>query len=97
MRRNGHGIVEEERLTHREAADEALVMGLRLAEGVDADSRRYGIEMVDWAAVKRFEDAGLLERDGTRLTATSAGRLVLDSLLGAIAASSPSNSALQHS
>ena len=97
MRRNGHGIVEEERLTHREAADEALVMGLRLAEGVDADSRRFGIEMVDWAAVKRFEDAGLLERDGTRLTATSAGRLVLDSLLGAIAASSPSNSALQHS
>ena len=97
MRRNGHGIVEEERLTHREAADEALVMGLRLAEGVDADSRRFGIEMVDWAAVKRFEDAGLLEQDGTRLTATSAGRLVLDSLLGAIAASSPSNSALQHS
>ena len=97
MRRNGHGIVEEESLTHREAADEALVMGLRLAEGVDADSRRFGIEMVDWAAVKRFEDAGLLERDGTRLTATPAGRLVLDSLLGAIAASSPSNSALQHS
>ena len=37
MRRNGHGMVEEEALTAREAADEALVMGLRLAEGVDAE------------------------------------------------------------
>ena len=38
MRRNGHGIVEEEPLTAREAADEALVMGLRLSEGIDASS-----------------------------------------------------------
>ena len=33
MARNGHGMVEEEVLSAREAADEALVMGLRLAEG----------------------------------------------------------------
>ena len=36
--RNGHGIAEEEPLSPVEAADEALVMGLRLAEGIDADA-----------------------------------------------------------
>ena len=34
-RRNGHGLVEEEMLSAGEAADEALVMGLRLSEGID--------------------------------------------------------------
>src|SRR4051794_11815770 len=33
--RNGHGVAEEAPLSAVEAADEALVMGLRLAEGVD--------------------------------------------------------------
>src|SRR4029453_17668735 len=36
LRRNGHGMAEEERLSARERADEALVMGLRLSEGIDA-------------------------------------------------------------
>src|SRR4029453_11377612 len=33
--RNGHGLVEEEPLSGGEAAREALVMGLRLAEGIE--------------------------------------------------------------
>jgi adenine phosphoribosyltransferase len=45
--RNGHGILEEERLTAAERADEALVMGLRLSEGIDAgavaDRLRLGL------------------------------------------------------
>ena len=36
LARNGHGMAEEQPLTPVEAADEALVMGLRLAEGIDA-------------------------------------------------------------
>lgn len=97
LARNGHGIVEEERLTPIEAADEALVMGLRLAEGVNADPERFGVEIVCWDAVDRMAATQLLERDGTRIRTTAAGRLVLDSLLGAIAATTPSNSALQPS
>ena len=31
----GHGLVTDELLTHEEMADEFLLMGLRLAEGVD--------------------------------------------------------------
>jgi len=86
--RNGHGMVEEELLSHREAAHEALVMGLRLAEGIDTDelARRLGIDsIVDPSAVERLEKLGLLSQRGTRLTITPAGRLLLDSILGEIA------------
>jgi len=88
MRRNGHGIVEEESLSPREAADEALVMGLRLTEGIDAIAleRRFDVPVVDWAAVERYSGEGLLERDDSRIRATARGKLGLDSLLAAIAA-----------
>jgi oxygen-independent coproporphyrinogen-3 oxidase len=88
MRRNGHGIVEEQTLSAREAADEALVMGLRLSEGIDAAAleRRFDVPLVNWVAVERYLDAGLLERSGDRIRTSSRGRLILDSLLAAIAA-----------
>ena len=88
MRRNGHGIVEEEPLTAREASDEALVMGLRLSEGIDvaAVEQRFAVPVVNWSAVEHHSNTGLLEFDGGRIRATPQGRLVLDSLLAAIAA-----------
>ena len=87
--RNGHGLVEEEVLSPVEAAQEALVMGLRLAEGIDpvALARRVGVErLVDEAAVDRIAGHGLLEREGERLRTTPAGRLLLDMILTEIAA-----------
>ena len=87
--RNGHGLVEEERLTREEAAHEALVMGLRLAEGIHpaALADRLGVErIVDDTAVERLAGHGLLERDGPILRTTPAGRLLLDSILAEIAA-----------
>ena len=89
MARNGHGLVEEEPLTATEAAHEALVMGLRLAEGIDpaALARRLGLDrLVDDAAVDRLAHHGLLERRGPILATTPAGRLLLDSILAEIAA-----------
>ena len=88
LRRNGHGIVEEEALHPGEAADEAFVMGLRLAEGIDphALEQRFGTKIVDERAVDRLVKSGHLSRDGGRLRATPAGRLVLDRVLGEIAA-----------
>ena len=87
LRRNGHGIAEEDRLSAREAADEALVMGLRLAEGIDtaALEERFGLPLVDLNAVDRLEASGHLSRSGTLIAATPAGRLVLDRLLAEIA------------
>lgn len=87
--RNGHGLVEEESLSPREAAHEALVMGLRVADGIDtaALADRLGVErIVDQAAVARLERLGLLERHDRRLATTPAGRLLLDSILAEIAA-----------
>ncbi|MDQ3080017.1 MAG: radical SAM family heme chaperone HemW [Pseudomonadota bacterium] len=87
--RNGHGLVEEEVLSCDEAAHEALVMGLRLAEGIDPVSlaARLGVErLVDDPAVERMIGHGLLARDGPTLRTTAAGRLLLDSILVEIAA-----------
>lgn len=86
--RNGHGIVEDEPLLPKEGADEALVMGLRLAEGVDAAriEQRFNIATVDWPRVDRLAASGHLVRDGSRIALTPSGRLLLDHILGEIAA-----------
>ena len=88
VRRNGHGMVEEEVLSQAEAADEALVMGLRLSEGIDpqALSERFGRAIVADAAVARLVGSGHLERDGERIRTTPSGRLLLDRVLAEIAA-----------
>jgi len=86
--RNGHGMVEEEPLTSRESADEALVMGLRLTEGIDvaALEKRLGAPLIDPLAVTRLIESGHLEWSDERLRTTPVGRLLLDHILGEIAA-----------
>jgi oxygen-independent coproporphyrinogen-3 oxidase len=87
--RNQHGICEEEVLTTEEAAHEALVMGLRLAEGIEPASlsdRFAGHRIVEDVSVDRLVRHGLLERQGSRLRTSAAGRLLLDSILAEIAA-----------
>ena len=94
--RNGHGIVEEAPLLPTEAADEALVMGLRLREGLDAGAiaERFGlVSLVDWDKVAGLERLGYLERNGSRIALTASGRLLLDTILGEIAAVEPKASA----
>jgi putative oxygen-independent coproporphyrinogen III oxidase len=90
--RNGHGIVEEAPLSGVEAADEALVMGLRLRGGVDtaAIAERFGLaSVVDQDRTERLVGSGHLERNGTHVRLTARGRLVLDHILGQIAAAEP--------
>ena len=87
--RNGHGVAEEACLSATEAADEALVMGLRLREGVDAQAiaDRFGLAaIVDWRRVDRLERSNHVVREGTRIRLTAKGRLLLDAILGEIAA-----------
>ena len=86
--RNSHGLVEDEPLTATEAAHEALVMGLRLSEGIDADAlaERFAMPaIVDWPAVNRLVASGHLTRTRSRIATTPAGRLVLDRILAEIA------------
>jgi oxygen-independent coproporphyrinogen-3 oxidase len=92
LKRNGHGIAEEAPLSPGEAADEALVMGLRLTEGIDpgAIAERFGLAaIVDWRKVDRLVGSGHLTRDGNRIAVTAAGRLLLDRILGEIAVEAP--------
>ncbi|HEX6661212.1 MAG TPA: radical SAM family heme chaperone HemW [Sphingomicrobium sp.] len=92
LRRNGNGIAEEAQLSPTESADEALVMGLRLAEGIDAEAiaERFGLSsIVDWDRVDRLVGSAHLTRDGARIAITSKGRLLLDAILGEIALAEP--------
>jgi oxygen-independent coproporphyrinogen-3 oxidase len=89
LARNGNGMVEEAVLTPAERADEALVMGLRLAEGVDPRdlSQRAGVDrLIDEQAAWRLAKLGLVERSPSRLVVTPEGRLLLDRILAELAA-----------
>jgi oxygen-independent coproporphyrinogen-3 oxidase len=78
LARQGHGIAEEAEISPKEQRVEALLMGLRLAEGVEWDPAG-----LDLGAVERLCAEGLLER-GERLRATPRGILLLDSILAEI-------------
>ena len=85
--RNGHGMSESRTLPASEQAAEALMMGLRLEEGVDpgAMARRFGIDadaLIDAEKARLYEDLGLIRRAGARLHVTASGMVVLDALLG---------------
>jgi oxygen-independent coproporphyrinogen-3 oxidase len=67
LARNGHGIEEEIDVAPDDAATEALLMGLRLREGV---ARKRIERAVDWRAVARLEAQGLLAADDRRLRTT---------------------------
>jgi oxygen-independent coproporphyrinogen-3 oxidase len=69
-------------LSGEEQAAEMLMMGLRLAEGVDGERfARLAGRPLDGAAIDELEALGLLRRDGARLAATGRGRAVLDAVL----------------
>nr|WP_201026636.1 radical SAM family heme chaperone HemW [Sphingobium sp. MI1205] len=86
VHRNGHGLQSEEPLAPADRAREALIMGLRLAEGVDlrriADISGLQPDMLlDDKAVARLSALQLVERDGQRLCVTPAAMLLLDAIL----------------
>jgi oxygen-independent coproporphyrinogen-3 oxidase len=89
--RNGHGLVEETPLPGRERAVEALLMGLRLRDGVDLMrvSARSGIardELIDRRAAERLSRQGLVTLDEQRLRVSDAGMLLLDAILAEVVA-----------
>lgn len=86
---NGHGIESEEDLAPRTRATEAMLMGLRLGEGVDLArvARETGLAVdaiVDPGAVARLAGHGLIGRQGEVLTVTPAGMLLLDRILAEV-------------
>jgi oxygen-independent coproporphyrinogen-3 oxidase len=76
---------EREILNPQEAAEERLVLGLRIDDGVRfAEMAPLGLT-ADLPKVRDLVQAGLLVDDANRLRATRSGRLVLDRLTGTLA------------
>jgi oxygen-independent coproporphyrinogen-3 oxidase len=81
--RYGAGWVERAMLSRREEADEALLMGLRLTEGLDLERLvRIGGRLPDKEVIEDLAGAGLISHLGSdHLRATSRGRLVLNEVV----------------
>ena len=87
--RNGNGMAEERPLAPREQAAEALLMGLRLREGLDpaALAERFSLsaaELMDSAKVAFLETLGLVWQADGRVGVTGQGMPVLDAVLAQI-------------
>jgi putative oxygen-independent coproporphyrinogen III oxidase len=84
----GHGLVTDEVLTRTEQADEFLLMGLRLAEGIDpARFSALSGRPLDPIRISQLAQEGALETtpDG-RLRVTQSGFPVLDAVVADLAA-----------
>ncbi len=91
VERQGHGGEAQEAIDAGTAAEEMLMMGLRLTAGVDLDSFRARVgrsfqDMVAAVRLERMVSGGLLILDGERLRATARGRVVLDAVLAELLA-----------
>jgi len=77
-------LAESEELGDAELALEAVMLGLRTADGVDLGAlrSRYGVDLVglNRAAIERDCDSGHLVLDGDRLRPTVAGMAIADTL-----------------
>jgi len=89
--RNGHGSVEDTVLDHQACAEEMLMMGLRLTEGVDL-ARLTKIagqpwqNVIDLDACEALVSEGMLVLSADRIQASPTGTVVLNSLTAALLA-----------
>ncbi len=91
VQKSGTGLDAESPLDTATRAEEALLMGLRLASGIDTDLffQRTGknlFDILDMRQLMLAQEDGLLIRTDTHLTATPRGMLLLNSLLARILA-----------
>ncbi len=85
VERDGHGELEREQLSRADLVIEALLTGLRLAEGVPV-TRLEALDpawrrVIDERALATLVEAGWLAWDPLRLRLTERGRLYLDAVL----------------
>ena len=85
---NGHGVITDDRLNSEERADEFLLMGLRLAEGIDPE--RYAElsgRALDPRRITLLREQGAIVVDANgRLRVTKSGFPVLDAVVADLAA-----------
>lgn len=81
---NGTGRREEYSLTPQDVADERLIMGLRLLEGLVVDDLTSDI---DWDRFANLKSDGFVWQTDDRIGATSTGRPVLNYIIAQLAKS----------
>ena len=82
----GHGIVSDSVVTPPDQASEYLLMGLRIAEGIDIE--RYAAlagRDIDSGKIAGMKSMGLIKRVGPRLMATADGRKLLNAVIAELA------------
>ncbi|TNE59839.1 MAG: coproporphyrinogen III oxidase [Alphaproteobacteria bacterium] len=85
VKQKGQGLVEQIEIAPETQAEEYLLMGLRLREGISKD--RAGAlagTPLNWGALQDLETEGLIEQDKNTLAATTEGRLVLNTLISEV-------------
>ena len=83
----GHGVITDELLTWEEKADEFLLMGLRLAEGIDPGaSRALAGRALDPRRIADLLRRRRLETCPTARSGHAAGFPVLDAVVADLAA-----------
>lgn len=86
VNKRGHGIIEDLAITPLDQANEYLLMGLRIDDGIAR--RRYeqlAGRAMDDKKIAYLEELGLLAVDGNTLTASASGRRVLDAVIAELA------------
>jgi coproporphyrinogen III oxidase-like Fe-S oxidoreductase len=85
---NGDGVVTDDVLNSEERADEYLLMGLRLSEGIDPQRyRALSGRALDPRRIALLADEGAIMVDaGGRLRVTQSGFPVLDAVVADLAA-----------
>ncbi|MEO9635853.1 MAG: radical SAM family heme chaperone HemW [Parasphingorhabdus sp.] len=91
VERNGNGLKVEQALSPETRAMEALMMGLRLAEGVGLDALAAKTDlnvadMIDRQALDHLNDLGMLDMTAGHITISARGMPLLDALLPKIIA-----------
>ncbi len=90
---DGHGTAKRSTLGAPKRAEEILMTGLRLSEGVDCErfNALTGFELEPWLdgnGLSRMVEGGFLERNDSSLRATASGRLCLNEVLRQLLANS---------
>jgi putative oxygen-independent coproporphyrinogen III oxidase len=83
---HGHGLITQETVTPPEQAREYLLMGLRIAEGIDrARFEALAGKPMSQEKIDSLQTHDLLKQSGNNIQATQSGRRVLNALIAELA------------
>ena len=78
----GHGLVEQQALTKPEQAPEYLIMGMRIAEGIDLERHAaLAGRAISSEKIAALAALDLVQEDGKTLRATPRGRPLLNAII----------------